>query len=90
MSNISSKVRDFLKNLLNSLPEIIFGFILFLLAISGVIIALILRSLGFNGANIVFLSLITEIFCLIAGYFIFNRRYIKEEPEKEKIKKFKK
>jgi len=87
---MSSKIRTILKNLLKSFPEIIFGFILFLLATSGFILALILRSFGLNGGNIVFLGLITEIFSLSACYFIFTRRYLKEEPEKEKIEKFKK
>jgi hypothetical protein len=90
VSNIFSKISVFLTDLKNSWAEILFGFILFLLAISGLAIALLLRSFGFDGGTIVFLSLITEILSLFVCYFLFNKKYLTEEPQSNKREKFKK
>ncbi|MBD3211102.1 MAG: hypothetical protein GF311_00715 [Candidatus Lokiarchaeota archaeon] len=90
MLSIFSKINAFLKNFKNSLSEILFGFILFFLAISGLAIALLLRSSGFDGGTIVFFSVITEILGLVVCYFLFNKKYLTEEPQREKRDKYKK
>ncbi|MCK4687847.1 MAG: hypothetical protein KAT66_06940 [Candidatus Lokiarchaeota archaeon] len=71
----------------DSFLEIIKGFILFILAFSGLGFALVLRYLGYNGTIISFLGVATELIALILCYFMF-KGYVKprEEPEPSKPK----
>jgi multisubunit Na+/H+ antiporter MnhB subunit len=81
------------KKELNYLKEsfslLIKGFLLFLLAFSGLGIAILLRFLQFNGTIIAFIGIITETIALTLGYFIF-RKYIKLEQETKSSKTKKK
>jgi hypothetical protein len=72
----------------DSFSQIISGIIVFVLASSGLGIAIILRFLGFNGTIISFVGIIVEIFALLLVY-LYLRKYIElkaEEQEKPKGK----
>jgi len=88
--SLDTKLKDLMIKIKSSLDEILFGFILFILAISGLFMALFLRSLNLNGGIIISTSLITEILSIILLYIIFNKKYLKEKPESQKREKGKK
>ena len=77
----------------DSFSQILKGFILFVLATSGLGFAVLLRFLGFNGSTIASAGITLEAICLILSY-LFLRKYItvKEEDtgkKQEKKGKFK-
>lgn len=73
--------------LIDSLWQMIQGFILFSLAFSGLGCALLLRHLGYNGIVISGISIIVEGIALILCYFLF-KGYLKiEEIKVPKSKK---
>jgi len=91
MSLISSWFKTQFGYLKESLPEILDGLILVFLVSSGVIVAILLRSLDFNGIIITMVSIITEVIALVICYFYF-RKYLEseEKPElKKQARKFK-
>jgi len=67
--------------LIDSLWQIIQGFVLFSLAFSGLGCALLLRHLGYNGTVISGVGIIVEGIALILCYFIF-KSYLKTEEVK--------
>lgn len=90
MLSLDTKLKDLMIKIKSSLEEILFGFILFILAISGLFMALFLRSLNLNGGIITSTSLITEILSITLCYIIFNKKYLKEKSESQKREKGKK
>jgi hypothetical protein len=77
----------------DSLSQIIKGFILFVLATSGLAFAILLRDLGFNGNTIVSAGLILEVIGLVLSYLLL-RKYVSlkeddDDKNKEKKGKFK-
>ena len=64
----------------DSFIEIIQGIILVALTSSGLVFALLLRYLGYNGTIITFFGLISEFIALILCYFVF-RKFIKSEEK---------
>ena len=82
-----SWIKKQIQYLIDSLWQIIQGFILFSLAFSGLGCALLLRDLGYNGIVISGVSIIVEGFALILCYFLF-KGYLKIEeikvPESKK------
>jgi hypothetical protein len=77
----------------DSLSQIIKGFILFILATSGLAFAILLRDLGFNGNTIVSAGLIMEAIGLVLSYLLL-RKYVSlkeddDDKKKEKKGKFK-
>ncbi len=87
MASLFTWIKKELGYIKDSFLEIIKGFILFVLAFSGLGCAIILRYLGYNGTIISFLGVATELIALILCYFMF-KGYVKpkEEPEPSKPK----
>jgi len=83
-----SWIKKELKYLKESFSLMIKGFLLFLLAFSGLGVAILLRYLQYNGTIIAFVGIIIEAITLILSYFIF-RKYIisKEETNSPNLKK---
>ena len=72
----------------DSFSQIIKALILFLLASLGLLSALYLRFLGFNGTIISFVGIIIEIVALVLLFFLFRKHLlIKEEAKEESLKK---
>lgn len=69
-----------------SIPQIINGFLLFLLVSSGPGVAIFLNFLDQNGTIIAFLSFVIELLSLIASYFLVRKHFIDKE-EVSKIQK---
>lgn len=91
MPSIFSAIKKQISYFFNSIPEIIKGFILFILAFSGLGSALVLRYFDQSGAIIIAVGISMEILAMIAIYFIF-RKYLKSEedikpPDRKQIKK---
>jgi hypothetical protein len=75
----------------DSFSQILKGFILFVLATSGLGVAILLREFDFNGSTIASTGIILEVIGLILSYILL-RKYVtlKEEvKKKEKKGKFK-
>ncbi|MFW9937856.1 MAG: hypothetical protein ACFFD5_09410 [Candidatus Thorarchaeota archaeon] len=75
-----SWIKKELRYLKDSFSLLIKGFVLFILAFSGLGLSLFLRYLQYNGTIIAFLGIITEAIALILCYFIF-RKYISSKEE---------
>ena len=90
MVSIFSWIKKEIIYLKDSFIEIIKGIILVALASSGLVFALLLRYLGYNGTIITFFGLISEFIALILCYFLF-RSYLETEEKSElttpKVKK---
>lgn len=87
MASIFTWIKKELGFLKDSLLEIIKAFILFVLAFSGLGVAIVLKYLGYNGTIIASLGIATELVALILCYFML-KVYVKpkEEPEPSKPK----
>jgi len=72
----------------DSFSQILKGFILFILATSGLGVAVLLRYFGYNGDTIAFAGIIMEVIGLVLSYILL-RKYvtIKEEEDKGKEQK---
>ena len=75
-----SKIRAYLQYLLDSISQIIKGFILFILSFSGLLCALVLRHLDYNGSIIAGVGVLVEAIAIILCYLIF-KTYLKTEEE---------
>ena len=80
MSSVFSWIKKQIGYLFNSIPEILKGFILFILIISGIGIAILLRLVDQGGILIASVSITIEVFAMVAIYFLF-RKYLKPEEE---------
>ena len=80
MSSLSSWIKKELSYIKNSLMDIIRGFLVFILASSGLGVAILLRYLEFDGTVITFFGLIVEIISLFLCYFLL-RGYLKSKEE---------
>ena len=67
----------------DSFKEIIKGFVIFALASSGLIIAILLRYFGYNGTVITFYGIVVEFVALFLCYFIL-KDYLKSKEDQEK------
>ncbi|MFW9877191.1 MAG: hypothetical protein ACFFG0_29220 [Candidatus Thorarchaeota archaeon] len=85
MSLLFSWIKKEFDYIKNSFIDIIRGFVVFILASSGLLAAIILRYLEFNGTIITFFSLIVEFLSLFLCYFLL-REYIKSKEELGAIK----
>jgi len=72
MPAIISWIKRQFQYLKDSLPDIIRSLIFFGLAFSGLVCALILRQLGYNGALIATVSVSVELVGMILCYIIFK------------------
>jgi hypothetical protein len=87
MASLFTWIKKELVFIKDSFLEIIKGFILFLLAFSGLGLAIVLRYLGYNGTIISSIGVATELIALILCYFMFKGLVKpKEEPEPPKAK----
>ncbi len=89
MSFILTWFKKELKFLVESLPEIFKGFVLFLLLFSGLGVAILIRMAGYNGAVIALGGVVVEGFSIVLCYIIF-KKYLKSRDENrasEKVKK---
>lgn len=85
MSSLISWIKKELVYIKDSFRDIVKSFIFFLLASSGLIIAILLRYLEFNGTVIIFYGLVVEFISLFICYFLF-KGYLKTKEELESIK----
>lgn len=83
MSTIFSWIKREILYIKDSLKEIIKGFLIFALASSGLVIAILLRYLGYNGTVIVFFGLVSEFFSLFLCYLLL-KGYLRSKEDKEK------
>ena len=79
-----SKIRSYLQYLLDSIFQIISGFILFILSFSGLLCALLLRHLNYNGSIIAGVGVLVEAIAIILCYLIF-KTYLKTEEETKPV-----
>jgi len=75
-------LKDQFKQLIASTSEIIMASLVFILAVSGVAVATILRFLEFDGLIILFFSIIIELICITLLYFLLKGFLISEEQKK--------
>ncbi|MBD3193793.1 MAG: hypothetical protein GF317_01970 [Candidatus Lokiarchaeota archaeon] len=87
MSSKNINVKDLANSFQNSIPELIKGFFIFVLSISGLIIAIILRSSGFDGYTISFVSIVIELISMTIVYILFKKYLKKEEKSQIRQKK---
>lgn len=85
MSSLTSWIKKELAYIKKSFMDIIRGFIVFILATSGLGVAILLRYLEFDGSVITFFGLIVEIISLFLCYFLL-RGYLKSKEEFEASK----
>ena len=91
MVSIFSWIKKEIEYLIKSLPDIMKGFVFFLLGFSGLGCALLLRFFDFNGTFISTLSVLIEIISLLLCYYLFKGSFkVKEEIEQVPSKKGKK
>jgi hypothetical protein len=83
MSPLISWIKKELIYIKDSFIDIIKGFIFFVLATSGLAVAIFLRYSGYNGTAITFVGLLVEFISLILCYFFF-KRHLKSKEELEK------
>ena len=82
-----SGIKTGLGSIKASFSQILKGFILFVLATSGLGVAVLLREFGFNGSTIASVSIIIEAIGLILSYLLLRKNVsIKEEEDDRKQK----
>ena len=82
MSSLSSWIKKELAYIKNSFMDIIRAFLVFILASSGLGVAILLRYIGADGTVITLFGLIVEIISLFLCYFLL-RGYLKSKEELE-------
>ena len=85
MPSIFSWIKKEFSYIKNSFMDIIRGLILFILASSGLSIAILLRYFDYNGTVITFFGLIVEFIALLLCYLLL-RGYLKSKEEEETSK----
>ncbi len=85
MPSIFSWFKKELVYIKDSFKEIIKGFIIFALASSGLVFAILLRYFGYNGTTITFFSLVVEVISLFLCYLLL-KGYLKSKEDQEKSK----
>ncbi len=85
MPSIFSWIKKELIYIKDSFKEIVKGFIIFVLASSGLVCAIILRYLGYNGTEITFFSLAVELISLFLCYLLL-KGFLKSEEDQDKSK----
>ena len=82
MTSIFSWFKKEIVYIKDSFFEILKGFILFILSLSGLACALFLRYLNYDGITITVISIFIEFAALILCYFIF-KGYLKPKEKQE-------
>jgi phage-related holin len=83
MPSVFSWIKRELVYLKDSFREIVKGFIIFALASLGLVIAILLRYLGYNGTVITFFGIISEFISLFLCYLLL-KGYIRSKGDQEK------
>jgi len=86
MTLIFSWIKKELVYIKDSFKELVKGFIIFALASSGLVFAILLRYLGYNGTVITFFSLAIELISLFLCYLLL-KGYLKSKEDKETMVK---
>lgn len=71
----------------DSFSQILKGFILFILATSGLGFAVLLRNFGYNGSTIAFAGIVLEAIALILSYILLRKYVTIKEEDKGKEQK---
>lgn len=82
MASVFSWIKKEIGYILSSLSQIIKALFLVIFASSGLVCAIFLRYLGYNGTVISFASIIVELIALLLCYFLL-RGYLKTEEKSE-------
>ncbi|MFX1275912.1 MAG: hypothetical protein ACFFBP_06695 [Promethearchaeota archaeon] len=82
MVSILTWIKNQITYFIKSIPDIIKGLILFILIVSGLSFAILLRLLDQGGIVISIVGIFIEIFAIILIYFLF-RKYLKSEEKSE-------
>lgn len=78
-------IKKELKYLIDSFSQILNGLVLTILASSGLFVAIMLRTLSFNGTIITFVSIVVEIVSLVLVYLYLRRFFtIKDKDQEQK------
>ncbi|MBY8983797.1 MAG: hypothetical protein KGD65_01895 [Candidatus Lokiarchaeota archaeon] len=83
MSSVFSWIKKELGYIKDSFEEIVKGFIIFALASSGLVIAILLRYFGYNGTVITFFGLVVEFVSLFLCYLLL-KGYLRSKEDQEK------
>ena len=88
MASFITWIKNQISYLIQSINDLFKGLILFLLIISGLASAILVRLAGQSGILISVVGIIVEIFALIGIYFLF-RKYLQpeEKDESQEIRK---
>ena len=71
----------------DSFSQILKGFILFILATSGLGFAVLLRYFGYNGSTIASVGIALEVIGLILSYMLLRKYFTLQEEENDKKQK---
>jgi len=82
-----SGVKTGLGYIKDSFSQILKGFILFILATSGLGFAVLLRNFGYNGSTIAFAGIVLEAIALILSYILLRKYVTIKEEDKGKEQK---
>ncbi|MFX0038447.1 MAG: hypothetical protein ACFFCY_04565 [Promethearchaeota archaeon] len=85
MASVFSWIKKEIGYIISSFPQIVKALFLVILASSGLICAIFLRYLGYNGTIISFVSVIVELISIVLCYFLL-RGYLKTEEKTEATK----
>ncbi len=83
MPSVFSWIKRELVYIKDSFKEIVKSFIIFALASSGLVIAILLRYLGYNGTVITFFGLVSEFISLFLCYLLL-KGYLRSKEDQEK------
>ncbi|MHA2282927.1 MAG: hypothetical protein ACXAC5_18955 [Promethearchaeota archaeon] len=83
MASVFSWIKRELVYIKDSFKEIVKGFIIFALASSGLVIAILLRYFGYNGTVITFFGLVIEFISLFLCYLLL-KGYLRSKDDQEK------
>ena len=84
MPSVFSWIKREIIYIKDSFKEIVKGFIIFALASSGLVIAILLRYFGYNGTVITFFGLVVELISLFLCYLLL-KGFLRTKEDQEKL-----
>ncbi|MHA2182602.1 MAG: hypothetical protein ACXAAH_14370 [Promethearchaeota archaeon] len=85
MPSVFSWIKKEIIYIKDSFKEIVKGFLVFALATSGLVVAILLRYFGYNGTVITFFGLAIEFISLFLCYLLL-KGYLRTKEDQEKPK----
>jgi hypothetical protein len=85
MPSVFSWIKKEIVYIKDSFKEIVKGFLVFALASSGLVIAILLRYFGYNGTVITFFGLVIEFISLFLCYLLL-KGYLRTKDNQERLK----